>query len=100
MKYMLLIYIDEQTVGQDKGEQCYAESAQVAHDLHARGQYLAASPLEPTSTAMSVQVRGTKRIVIDGPFAETREQLGEYFLVEAKDMDEALAIAAKLPGAE
>jgi hypothetical protein len=97
MKYMLLIYLDEQSLNEGEREQCYEESTQLAHDLQAKGQYLAAAPLYPTSTATSVQVREGKRLVTDGPFAETREQLGGYFLVEAKDLDEALGIAARIP---
>ena len=80
-------------------EQCYEESAQLTQDLHANGQYLAAAPLHPTSTATSVRVRDGRRLVTDGPFAETREQLGGYFLIEAKDLDEAIGIAARIPGA-
>jgi hypothetical protein len=63
------------------------------------GNYLAASPLHPTSTATSVRVRESARLVTDGPFAETREQLGGYFLIEARDLDEAIAIAARIPAA-
>ena len=70
-----------------------------ARDLQPSGHYLAASPLHPTSTATSVRVRDAKRLVTDGPFAETREQLGGYFLIDAKDLDEAIAIAARIPGA-
>lgn len=99
MKYMLLIYADEQAWTPVEREQCYGESTQLAHDLRSRGQYLAASPLQSVSTATSVQVRNGKRLVTDGPFAETREQLGGYFLVNAKDLDEALEIAARIPGA-
>ncbi len=62
-----------------------------------RGQYLAAAPLHPTSTATSVRIREGKRLVTDGPFAETREQLGGYFLIEARDLDEAMDIAARIP---
>ena len=99
MKYMLLIYLDEQALSESEREECYQESAQVARDLDAKGQYLAAAPLYPTATATSVRVREGKRFVTDGPFAETREQLGGYFLVEASDLDEALRIAARIPGA-
>ena len=73
------------------------ESAQLAQELNASGQYLAGAPLHPTSTATSVRVRDGKRLVTDGPFAETREQLGGYFLIDAKDLDEAIAIAARVP---
>lgn len=99
MKYMLLIYGDEQALNQEERERCYAESTELAHDLHAAGQYLATSPLHPTAAATSVRVRDGKRMVVDGPFAETREQLGGYFLIEAADLDEALTIAARIPGA-
>ena len=94
---MLLIYLDEQALSETEREKCYVESAQLARDLNAKGQYLAANPLHPTSTATSVRVREGKRLVTDGPFAETREQLGGYFLVEAKDLDEAMGIAARIP---
>jgi hypothetical protein len=76
MKYMLLIYIDEQALSDTKREECYAESVQLTHQLTSPGQYLAANPLPPASTATSVRVRDGKALVTDGPFAETREQLG------------------------
>jgi hypothetical protein len=94
---MLLIYLNEQGLDDTEREQCYRESAQLAHQLDAAGQYLAAAPLEPSSTAISVRVRAGKRVVTDGPFAETKEQLGGYFLIEATDLDEAIAIAARIP---
>jgi hypothetical protein len=96
---MLLIYLDENALSESEREHCYAESAQVAHELYADGQYLATAPLHPTSTATSVRVRDGKRLVTDGPFAETREQLGGYFLIEAQDLDEAIGIASRIPGA-
>ena len=99
MKYILLIYADEQAWTEAEREHCYGESTQLAHELKSNGQYLAASPLQPVSTATSVKVRGGKRLVTDGPFAETREQLGGYFLVEAKNLDEAIGIAGRIPGA-
>jgi hypothetical protein len=99
MKYMLLIYTDENSWTDDERQHCYAESTNLTHDLHARGQYVAASPLHPVATATSVRVRDGKRLVTDGPFAETREQLGGYFLVEAADLNEAIAIASRIPGA-
>ena len=77
----------------------YVESAQLTQDLSAKGQYLGAGPLHPVTTATSVRVRGDKRVVTDGPFAETREQLGGYYLVEAKDLDEAIGIAERIPPA-
>ena len=94
---MLLIYLDEQALSQSEREQCYRESTQLAHDLAVAGQYVAASPLEPTPRATSVRVRQGKRIVTDGPFAETKEQLGGYFLIDASDLDEAIAVAERIP---
>jgi len=97
VKYMLLIYLDEQALSETEREACYVESTQLAHQIKSGGQYLDANPLHPTSTATSVRVREGKRFVTDGPFAETREQLGGYFLIDAKDLDEAIAIAARIP---
>ncbi|GJL64916.1 MAG: hypothetical protein NPIRA04_35700 [Nitrospirales bacterium] len=97
MKYLLLIYGDEQSLNETERQECYEESTQLAHHLKSAGQYVAANPLYPTTMATSIQVRGGKRLVTDGPFAETREQLGGYFLVEAKNLDEALDIAARIP---
>ena len=99
MKYMLLIYADENNWTDAERQHCYEESTQLTHELNSRGQYLAAAPLEPVATATSVRVREGKRMVTDGPFAETREQLGGYFLVEAKDLNEAINIAGRIPGA-
>ena len=99
MKFMLLVYLDEQILSETEREQCYGESAQVAQQIKESGQYLAASPLYPTPTATSIRVRNGKRLVTDGPFAETREQLGGYFLVDAKDLDEAISIAGQIPAA-
>jgi hypothetical protein len=99
VKYMLLVYSDEQAWSESDREECYRDSAQLARQLDASGQYLAASPLHPTSTATSVRVRAGKRAVTDGPFAETREQLGGYYLIDAKDLDEAIGIAARIPAA-
>jgi hypothetical protein len=97
VKYMLLVYGDENALDDAEREACYKESTQLANDLHAAGQYLAASPLYPTTTATSVRIREGRRLVTDGPFAETREQLGGYYLIEAKDLDEAIAVAARVP---
>jgi hypothetical protein len=99
MKYMLLIYLEEHALDDRERQECYLESAQFAQELHSKGQYLAASPLQPTSTATSVRVRDGKRQVTDGPFAETREQLGGYFLIDAKTLDEAISIAGRIPAA-
>jgi hypothetical protein len=99
MKYMLLIYTDEQSWTDAEREHCYEESTQLTHELNENGQYLAAAPLHPVATATSVRVREGKRLVTDGPFAETREQLGGYFLVDAQDLDEVIDIAGRIPGA-
>jgi hypothetical protein len=97
MKYMLLIYVDEHAVSETEREACYVESTQLAHEIKSSGQYLAANPLHPTSLATSVRVCDGKRFVTDGPFAETHEHLGGYFLIDAKDLDEAIGIAARIP---
>jgi hypothetical protein len=97
VKYMLLIYGDENGLDETERQQCYAESSQLARQLDAAGQFVATAPLHPTSMATSVRVRDGKRLVTDGPFAETREQLGGFFLIEAKDLDEAMAVAARIP---
>lgn len=99
MKYMMLVYLDEQAMTDEERDHCYVDSALLTQDLNAEGHYLDASPLHPVATATSVRVRDGKRIVTDGPFAETREQLGGYYLIEAKDLDEAIAIAERIPPA-
>jgi hypothetical protein len=96
---MLMIYMDEKAITDSERAACYVESARLAQDLHANGQYLATAPLHPVSTATCVRVREGNRLVTDGPFAETREQFGGYFLINAKDLDEAIAIAGRIPGA-
>lgn len=100
MKYMLLIYLEENALNEAEREQCYADSAQLAQQLHSKGQYLATAPLHPVATATSVRMREGKSFVTDGPFAETREQLGGFFLIDASDLDEAIAIAARIPAAQ
>ena len=99
MKYLLLIYMAENAMSPAEREKCYRDSTQLAHDLKSAGQYLSANPLHPVATATSLRIREGKRLVTDGPFAETREQLGGYFLVDAPDLDAALAIAARIPAA-
>jgi len=100
MKYMLLVYMDEQAMTVDERQHCYVESARLSQELNAKGQYLSASPLHSVATATSVRVRDGRRLVTDGPFAETREQLGGFYLVEAKDLDEAIGIAERIPPAQ
>jgi hypothetical protein len=97
MKYMLLIYSDERALSETEREACYVESTQLASELHSRGQYLAANPLHPTAMATSIRVRNGKQLVTDGPFAETKEQLGGYFLIDAGNLDQAIGIAARIP---
>jgi hypothetical protein len=99
MKYMLLVYLDEQCMSESERADCYVESAQLAQEIHSSGNYLDASPLHPVSTATSIRVREGKPIVTDGPFAETREQLGGFYLIHAKDLDEAIGIAGRVPAA-
>ncbi len=99
MRYIMLIYLEEQVLDDAAREHCYIESTELTHRLGAKGQFVDAAPLHPVSTATSVRIRDGRRVVTDGPFAETREQLGGYFLVDARDLDEALEIAAQIPGA-
>jgi hypothetical protein len=97
MKYMLLVYLDEQALNEAERQECYVKSAKLARDLSDSGNYLSAGPLHPVSTATSVRLREGKRLVTDGPFAETREQLGGYYLIDARDLDEAIGIAERVP---
>lgn len=102
MKYMLLVHHDEaafEKLAKEKQQQMLAESVQLTHQLHANKQYFSASPLQPAATAAIVRVREGKPFVTDGPFIETREQIAGYFLIDAKDRDEAISVAARVPGA-
>lgn len=99
MKFLLQIYMEENAMTEAEREQCYVDSTRLAEELHSKGQLLSVNPLQPVSTAATVRIRDGKRVVTDGPFAETREHLGGYFLVEAKDRDEAISIAERIPGA-
>ena len=98
MKYILLIH-HEEAIDEDERKPLLEESIALANQLHKKGQYLDAAPLQPISATISVKVRDGKRLVTDGPFAETREQIGGYFLIDAKDLDEAIDIAGRIPGA-
>ena len=100
MKYMLLVYLAEDALSEAEREHCYVESAELARDLSTTGKYISAGPLHPTTTATSLRVRDGKRLVTDGPFAETREQLGGYYLIDAHDLDEAMKIAERIPVAK
>jgi len=97
---MLLVYLEERALSDTERENCYIESAELARDLSDKGKYLSAGPLHPVSMATSVRVRNGKRLVTDGPFAETREQLGGYYLIDANDLDEAMSIAERVPVAK
>ena len=97
MKYMLLVYLAENALTDEERRRCYVDSAHLARDLHGSCQYLDASPLQPIATATSVRLRGGKRLVTDGPFAETQEQLGGYYLIDARDLDEAIGVASRVP---
>jgi hypothetical protein len=102
MQYMLLIYENEaEFAGRpaDETKRMFAEYGEFTNAIKASGQFVTGAPLQPTSTATTVRVRNGKQLVTDGPFAETREQLGGYYLVEAKDLDEARSLAARIPGA-
>ncbi len=100
MKYMMLVYTDETVWGEGQREACFAESIALTHELNSAGKFLGASPLHPVATATSVRVRDGKRVVTDGPFAETSEQLGGFWMIDAANLDEAIAIAARIPGAK
>jgi hypothetical protein len=100
MRYMLLIYKDEKLWdGMSAREQgtIFQQAVEFSDGLRRSGVYQAGDPLEPASTATTVRMRNGKTIMTDGPFAETKEQLGGYSIVEAKDLDEVLAIAARHP---
>ncbi|MEK6261773.1 MAG: YciI family protein [Planctomycetota bacterium] len=102
MKFLLLCYHDEQaweSAGKAAHQEAIEEAVQLTHQLVARGQYLSSAPLHPVTMAASVRVRDGKQLVTDGPFAETREVLGGYHLIDVQDLDEAIAIAAQHPGA-
>lgn len=102
MKYILLVHHDEQSFARlPEAEQrrLREESVELANLIHARGQYLDAAPLHPTAMTTSVRVRDGKPFITDGPYIETREQLGGYYLIDVTDLDEAIRIAGRIPGA-
>lgn len=102
MKYMLLIYHDEQgwnSLTEAERQEIYLEYRKLTGELEAKGKFVDGSELQPITTATTVRIRDGKELITDGPFAETHEQLGGYFLVEAKDLDEATSIAARIPAA-
>jgi hypothetical protein len=97
MKYMLLVYGTEDRWTDAERRACVAESSGICDDLAALGKYLDASPLDSVTTAVTVRVRDGQTLVTDGPFAETTEQLGGYYVLDLADLDEAIAVAARLP---
>ena len=97
MQYMMLIYLREDAPTDTQRAKCYEDSAAFARQLDSKGQYIMSAPLHPTSMATSVRAVEGRRVVTDGPFAETREQLGGFFLIDAKDLDEAIDIAGRVP---
>jgi hypothetical protein len=102
MKYLCLIYNDEQSidsVAPDELNDALESCEQFSATLRNNGQLLAAERLEPTSTATTIRFNDGKPSVTDGPFAETKEQLGGFYLIEARHLDEAISVAAKLPPA-
>ena len=98
MKYMLLIYASETEYTYPERADCYKESTELAHTLKTEGKFISTAPLHPVANATTVRVREGKRLVTDGPFAETHEQLGGYFMIEAKNLDQAIAVAGRIPG--
>jgi len=100
MKYMLLIYSPEGNWAEDERKNCMVESMGVCDELEKEGKFISASPLHSVTTATSVRVRDGKRQVTDGPFAETTEQLGGYYIVDVDNLDEVIAIAERLPPAK
>ena len=102
MQYMLLIYNDEQqweSIPEDERKAFYTEYGQFTNDLREQGKLVSADELQPTSTATSVRVRDDDTLVTDGPFADTKEVLGGYYLIEAESLDEAIEWAARIPSA-
>jgi len=102
MRYMLLIYDRESewaSMSEKERGQIFGEYTAFTDGIKKTGHYVAGDPLQPTSAATTVRVRDGKPVSTDGPFAETREQLGGYYIVQAKDLDEATSIAARVPSA-
>jgi hypothetical protein len=100
MKYLLMIYEDEKAWGrytEAERQAMFGEYGKFTEEIKKSGNYLGGNPLQPTPTATTVRVRDGKRLTTDGPFAETKEQLGGYYLIEAADLDAALGIAARIP---
>jgi hypothetical protein len=102
VKYLCLVYADERTLAalsDGDWDALVLENLRLCDELRRTGQYVSAAPLDPAGSAATVRVRQGKLSVVDGPFAETKEQLGGYYLIEARDRDEAIAVAGRIPGA-
>lgn len=99
MKYMLLIYGAETCWTEEERKECMLESMQICQELEAQGKWIASAPLHSVNMATSVRVREGRRQITDGPFAETTEQLGGYYIIDVENLDEAIAIAERLPPA-
>jgi len=102
MRYMLLVYTNEQAreaLSPDDRQKVLGQARAVIDETNKRGIFMGADPLQPTSTATTVRMQDGKVLITDGPFAETKEQLGGYFILDCKDLDEALEWAAKIPAA-
>ncbi len=102
MKYLCLIYDDESMwprMAKSESDAMMAEYYTFTEDIRKSGHYLNGNPLQPTNTATTVRVRNGKLSTTDGPFAETREQLGGYYLIEAKDLNDAIQVASRIPSA-
>lgn len=99
MKYMLLIYSAERDWTEDERAACIARSTEICHELSDQGKFVSASPLHPVSSATCVRLKQGKRLVTDGPFAETTEQLGGYYIIDVENLDEAIQWAGQLPPA-
>src|SRR5580704_7821591 len=99
MKYMMLVYGAEGALTAEERANCMADSTKLCHELASQGRFLGASPLHPVATATCVRVRNGNRLMTDGPFAETTEQLGGYFLIDVANLDEAIAVAGRIPAA-
>lgn len=101
MKYILLMYHDEQTAFiAEELPPAQEDAVKTCHELHSNGKFLGGSPLRPIAAATSVRMRDGKRLVTDGPFAETKEQLGGYVLIDADSPEEAIAVASRFPAAK
>ena len=102
MQYLLLIYQSEaqwDAMNEMDRQNIYKEYMDLVQELRSQGKYIGGHQLQPVATATTARIREGKKLITDGPFAETREQLGGYFLVEARDLDDALSIAIRIPGA-